>query len=203
MRLGPLWLLKSPKNGTLDYHKSQETGTGIPKMGSLPYHTTITPAQCRGARGMLGWTKDDLAARAKVSVRTIWKFEAGQHQPFERTLREIAAALETAGALFIPPEDGSHRGAVALRWDFEPAKTDATQGAATSQGADKGGLDALDWDWDASKTVEDAEPLPPLDWTDDDRADQIKHWRSRPESWAKLHEVSRQCLLRAMGVERL
>jgi hypothetical protein len=31
----------------------------------------------------------------------------------------------------------------------------------------------------------------------------LAHWRARPEKWAALAEVSRQCLLRAMGVSSL
>jgi transcriptional regulator with XRE-family HTH domain len=154
---------------------------------------------------MLGWTKDELAARARVNPRTIIRFENGRQQPYERTVRDIRMALEAAGAVFIAPASGEHLGAVALRFDYEPEDTSAATGTATNQGDDTGGLDALGWDWeeDSSEPVEDDEPLPPLDWTDEDRADQIEHWRSRPEAWAKLHEVSRQCLLRAMGVERL
>jgi hypothetical protein len=83
-----------------------------------------------------------------------------------------------------------------------PAKAGATQGAATSQG-DTGALDALGWDWEGDASDTESEDIGELDWTDEDRADQIEHWRSRPEAWARLHEVSRQCLLRAMGVERL
>jgi transcriptional regulator with XRE-family HTH domain len=169
------------------------------------HHMTITPAQCRGARGMLEWTKEELAERAKVSPRTILRFETGVRQPYDRTLRDIVAALETGGVRFYPAVEGEHEGTVGLCWGASPAKTGDTQSAATSQGDDTGALDALGWDLDAdaSEAVEDDEPLPPLDWTDEDRADQIEHWRSRPEAWAKLHEVSRQCLLRAMGVDSL
>ena len=101
----------------------------------------------------------------------------------------------------IEPVNGVDGPGIILKPGFEAIVRNDILGT-TSQGDDKGGLDALGWDWDADP-IEDDAPLPPLDWTDEDRAEQIEHWRSRPESWAKLHEVSRQCLLRAMGVERL
>ena len=87
-----------------------------------------------------------------------------------------------------------------MKWGVELPKVG--KAASASQGDDTGGLDALGWSWEG-ELAEDNEPLPPLDWTDEDRAEQVEHWRSRPEAWARLHEVSRQCLLRAMGVERL
>jgi hypothetical protein len=92
---------------------------------------------------------------------------------------------------------------VRMKPGFKPVTRATGQGATTSQGDDKGGLDALGYDWEGEAVEDDDEPLPPLEWTDEDRADQIEHWRSRPEAWGRLHEVSRQCLLRAMGVDRL
>ena len=108
---------------------------------------------------------------------------------------------------FYPAIEGEHEGTVGLQWGIKSIRSADTQGATASQGDDKGGLDALGWDWEgdaeSADSAEDDEPLPPLDWDDAIRAEQIEHWRSRPEAWARLHEVSRQCLLRAMGVERL
>jgi len=123
-------------------------------------------------------------------------------QPYARTLRDLTEAFEAAGVIFIEPKDGVHQLGIALKWGVEPPKVGKSKTDATGQGGDTGGLDALGYDWE-SEPADDDEPLPPLDWTDEDRAEQIEHWRSRPEAWAKLHEVSRQCLLRAMGVERL
>jgi|WetSurMetagenome_2_1015567.scaffolds.fasta_scaffold10902_6 transcriptional regulator with XRE-family HTH domain len=164
----------------------------------------LTPELCRAARGLLTWGQRELARRAGVSHPTIAAFELGERRPYERTLRDMVTAFEEGGIFFIDEVEGVHAAGISLKWGVEAAKTGNTQGATTRQGSDKGGLDTLGWDdWDEVEPVENDEPLPPLDWTDDDRAEQIEHWRSLPEKWAALHEVSRQCLLRAMGVERL
>jgi transcriptional regulator with XRE-family HTH domain len=66
----------------------------------------ITPEQCRGARAMLSWSRDELAAAAKVAVRTLVDFERGARRPHDRTLRDIRAALEEAGVMFIDANGG-------------------------------------------------------------------------------------------------
>jgi hypothetical protein len=123
-------------------------------------------------------------------------------------MRDLVATFEAAGVVFLEPQ-ADHDGGVVYKkgFDFSILTDDAASaGRKGSKGTiDASGLDHLD-DWELSEVAESTEPdepLPPLDWTDEDRADQIEHWRSRPEVWAKLHEISRQCLLRAMGVERL
>ena len=60
----------------------------------------ITPAQCRGARAMLNWSRTDLANAASVAERTIIDFERGARKPYERTLRDIQLALESGGIAF-------------------------------------------------------------------------------------------------------
>jgi transcriptional regulator with XRE-family HTH domain len=167
--------------------------------------TQLSPAQCRAARALLDWHQRELTRRSKVSQKTIADFERGRTTPWVRTLDDLREAFEEAGLRFIDAEGGVTGSGVAFKEGAEAAKTGDTQGATTGQGDDTGALDALGWDdWpEAGDASEDDEPLPPLDWSDEDKADQIEHWRSRPEAWAKLHEVSRQCLLRAMGVERL
>jgi DNA-binding transcriptional regulator YiaG len=42
--------------------------------------TTITPAQCRAARGLLALTQAEFAAVAKVNLETLRDFEAGRDQ---------------------------------------------------------------------------------------------------------------------------
>ncbi len=60
----------------------------------------ITPAQCRAARAMLEWSRDGLAAAAKVARRTVVDFERGARRPYDRTLADIQRALEAAGIEF-------------------------------------------------------------------------------------------------------
>lgn len=62
---------------------------------------TISAAQSRAARGLLGWSQNDLADRSKVGRASIADFESGKRTPYERTLAELRAALEAAGVIFI------------------------------------------------------------------------------------------------------
>ena len=62
---------------------------------------SLTSAQCRAARALLDWSQGDLASAAKVATKTLADFERGNRTPYERTLADIQAALEAAGAIFI------------------------------------------------------------------------------------------------------
>ncbi|NBB82689.1 MAG: helix-turn-helix domain-containing protein [Alphaproteobacteria bacterium] len=68
--------------------------------------SSITPDQCRGARAMLGWSRDDLATASRVSRATLADFEAGKRVPYGRTLADIRRALEAAGITFIDANGG-------------------------------------------------------------------------------------------------
>jgi len=57
----------------------------------------MTPAQIKAARLLLGWTKSDLAARARINRRTVANIEMGKHRPFARTVLSIRRAFEAAG----------------------------------------------------------------------------------------------------------
>ena len=58
----------------------------------------LTPAQIRGARGMLDWSMVDLAKAASVSVSTVKRAEQNELRPISvGVYRTIQAALETAG----------------------------------------------------------------------------------------------------------
>jgi transcriptional regulator with XRE-family HTH domain len=62
----------------------------------------ISPAQCRAARALVGWSQDQLAVAARVAKATIANFEAGKRkrEPYVRTLEDIVASLEAAGVEF-------------------------------------------------------------------------------------------------------
>ena len=79
----------------------------------------ITPAQCRAARGLLGWTQDDLAKAARVGVVTVRQFEGGNAEPRNATLTVLKGAIEAAGVIFIA-ENGEGAG-VRLRKAADPA----------------------------------------------------------------------------------
>ncbi|MER8860595.1 helix-turn-helix domain-containing protein [Mesorhizobium sp. M0757] len=67
---------------------------------------TISPAQCRAARALVGWSQEQLAAASKVAKTTIANFEAGKRTPYDRTLVDLQAALEAAGVELIPQNGG-------------------------------------------------------------------------------------------------
>ena len=57
----------------------------------------IAPAQMRAARGMLGWTRSDLAKRSDVSAETVKNAEHGIYSPTEKTLTAFAKAFAEKG----------------------------------------------------------------------------------------------------------
>ena len=63
-------------------------------------------AQCRAARGLLGWSQQQLADAAGVGVVTVRQLENGQAQPRRATVSVITAALEEAGVEFITENGG-------------------------------------------------------------------------------------------------
>ena len=61
----------------------------------------ISSDQLRGARGLLNWSRDDLARASGVTVRTIARLELGEVEPHGSTLAKIRTAIEAAGVTFI------------------------------------------------------------------------------------------------------
>lgn len=66
----------------------------------------VTPPQCRAARGLVGWSQQDLADHAGVGIVTVRQLEAGVHTPRRATLEVVGRALETAGVEFIDENGG-------------------------------------------------------------------------------------------------
>jgi predicted transcriptional regulator len=66
----------------------------------------ISPMQCRAARGLLDWSQQELADRAKVGIVTIRQLEAGTHEPRRSTLQVVRLAFESAGVQFIDENGG-------------------------------------------------------------------------------------------------
>jgi len=60
----------------------------------------ISPAQCRAARALLGWSQGDLAASASVAVSTVADFERGHRSPVANNLDAIFQAFERADIRF-------------------------------------------------------------------------------------------------------
>ena len=59
---------------------------------------SINPAQVRAGRGWLGWSQEELAAKAHVGISTVRDFEAGKRTPMHNNVVAIQAALEAGGA---------------------------------------------------------------------------------------------------------
>jgi transcriptional regulator with XRE-family HTH domain len=67
---------------------------------------SINSAQCRGARGLLGWSQSDLSKASRTATKTIADFERGAREPYDRTLQDVRGALENAGIEFIDENGG-------------------------------------------------------------------------------------------------
>ena len=65
----------------------------------------LTPIQCKMARVGASLSRAKLAELSGVSVATLADFEAGKREPYDRTVRDIRAALENIGATFLAPND--------------------------------------------------------------------------------------------------
>ena len=62
--------------------------------------------QARAARGLLEWTRDQLADASGVPKRTLARFENADGGARASTLAAIRAALEAAGVELIPENGG-------------------------------------------------------------------------------------------------
>lgn len=61
----------------------------------------ITPAQLRAARGLVNWSREELANQAGTTERTIARIELEEGAARQSTLTAIRTALEAAGVIFI------------------------------------------------------------------------------------------------------
>jgi len=66
----------------------------------------ITAAQCRAARGLLGWSQQKLADEAGVGIMTVHQLEQDGTRPRRATLAAVQRALELAGVAFIDENGG-------------------------------------------------------------------------------------------------
>lgn len=80
---------------------------------------SITQAQCRAARGLLGWTQTDLARESGLSKTAIVQFETSVSGSRSDTLRVITHAFIRHGVEFLPPH-GVNRRALACRLFTDP-----------------------------------------------------------------------------------
>lgn len=70
----------------------------------------ITARQIRAARVLLGWSLQDLARHAGLSLNGIKRLESGHGDPRMSTVRAVKSALEAGGLEFVPAGDGKGEG---------------------------------------------------------------------------------------------
>ena len=70
-------------------------------MTNKPYIPSITPGQCRAARGLLGWTQEKLGWEAHISMSTVQAFESERYIPHPNHVEGIKRILEERGIRFI------------------------------------------------------------------------------------------------------
>lgn len=78
----------------------------------------ITSSQIRGARGLLNWSRKDLAEHSGISFASMMRLESFEGVPASnfKTLEAIKNAFEEAGIEFIgTPESGA-----GVRWKPKP-----------------------------------------------------------------------------------
>ena len=64
----------------------------------------ITPRQIRAARALLGWSQQQLADKAIVSLNAVTRLEKGKVDTRLSTLSAIEKALIKAGVEFLPAD---------------------------------------------------------------------------------------------------
>jgi transcriptional regulator with XRE-family HTH domain len=66
----------------------------------------ISSAQCRAARGLIGWSQQDLANNAGIGTVAVHQLESGTSRPRRATLDVVKRAFEAAGVEFIDENGG-------------------------------------------------------------------------------------------------
>ncbi len=64
----------------------------------------ITSRQVKAARALLGWSQQELADRAIVSVNAVMRLEQGKVDTRTSTLSAVQKALSRGGVEFIPSD---------------------------------------------------------------------------------------------------
>ena len=70
----------------------------------------ITPRQIRAARALLGWSQQQLADKAIISLNALTRLERGEVDPRVSTLMAVNKALMEAGIEFVSTTDEKGEG---------------------------------------------------------------------------------------------
>ena len=90
----------------------------------------FSAAQCRGARGLLGWSQSDLARESKVSRAAIAAIEGGTRTAYDRTMHDIWRAFDEAGIEFFSTITDYPEGVVMGDFAYERGFTDRSEGVS-------------------------------------------------------------------------
>jgi transcriptional regulator with XRE-family HTH domain len=135
--------------------------------------TLLTPQLCRAARSLLGWGQRELAARSKVSHKTIADYELGDRQPYDRTLIDLRRTFEEQGGLrFIDEQEGVTGPGVAFTWNTALSQR-ASLASPSVDGNEGGETKALDHEM-------------------------AEYFREHLSEWDAFREASKQALSMAM-----
>ncbi|OWV90371.1 helix-turn-helix domain-containing protein [Rhizobium sp. R693] len=79
--------------------------------------SALTPALCRAARAMLGWTQQELAAKSGVSARHVVRFENGRDDQYPKLREQLYRAFADTDIQFIAANtDTTELDGLGLRW---------------------------------------------------------------------------------------
>lgn len=77
----------------------------------LPSHwEMISARQIRAARALLGWSQQELADRAILSLNAVKRLEGSHGDPRMSTVMAVKTALEAGGVEFQPVSEGKGEG---------------------------------------------------------------------------------------------
>jgi hypothetical protein len=77
-------------------------------MKSISYQVKLTPGQIKAARGLIGWSAEELAQATALGITTIRRAELAEAETTLTVANDLAVrrALETAGVEFIDQNGG-------------------------------------------------------------------------------------------------
>jgi transcriptional regulator with XRE-family HTH domain len=85
----------------------------------------ITPAECKAARKLLGWSREELATMLLIGQDTIGDFERRERRSPLINLRKLCAVFEAAGVEFTDgakPKLAAKPAVTRATWDPPPER---------------------------------------------------------------------------------